>query len=223
MNNITLFLKDKKGGYRRGLQLLKTVHFRTADIAELSAFVKRQFAPLWAEKKLHELLRGYAPADSVIEFENGAKIVFEKDPSFAHKRGFNDGEPAIIKQLRETEKELREKRSTLQSALEDTEDQQLRAEMVLSIRSLTGQIDGCWTKLDNYELDKIIPAETPQDPSVEAPTAFELQKKLLSIKPRISKLNALLNSDLPASKRIRYERELTEKTAELEVIKKQLP
>ena len=54
-------------------------------------------------------------------------------------------------------------------------------------------------------------------------SALELQRKLLSIRPRLSKLKSLLETqDLPESKRLRYEREMAEKTIELAEIEKQL-
>lgn len=227
MNAIAEYLQDKKGGYRHGIALLKTVHGRALDIAELSAFADKQFAPTWAERKLMDILRGYVERAKQIDFFNGAKIELQPIQALS-SRGQSDAkepvkvEPKAVTRLRTEEYALREERRPLHFGLEDTEDEAVRAEKVLTIRGLTERINACWTQIDAYELNGTLPvfdvAKTDDTPL----TAFDLQRKLLSIRPRLSKLKGLLETDLPESKRIRYTREMGEKNAELIVIEQQL-
>jgi hypothetical protein len=133
-------------------------------------------------------------------------------------------EPLIITNLRQEERQLRNDRRALHATLDETFDDAERGEKCVSIRALTGRIDQIWTAIFAFEKDGTLPAlGAIAEEKTAAEEAVELTLRQLTLRPRLTRLKKMLaDPNLAVSKKIRYEREQSEKEAELEIINHKL-
>lgn len=220
MNEIAAFLADGKGGFKRGLELLRKTPQPRADIRELEGYAQRAFAPAHALQKLYALLRGHliVPQNGITADSTSPVVTA---PQFTIVQNAETCPPSV-QALRVREKELRAERQAIHATIEDTTDDLLRAEKVVSVRTLTRKIDDCWTAIDKWENERIVPVAVNDDSETDP---IKLKNQLLSDRSRVSVLNGknyLGNKDLPESKRLRYKRELSEKTERIRLIEQKL-
>lgn len=196
---------ENDGSYRNGIGLLALVQHDNAEWIHLREFCSYQFAPRWAEHRVMELLKVYLK-----EMTAARGRLFVVDTK--EKRI----EPDVIVLLKKEERELMNERRLNHFSLDDTPDDLLRADKVRAIREATTRIGEIEADLEVFETTGVVPILAGTQTDAQAVDALYRREKTL--RPRICRLNGFLKTNLPLSKKERFEKELREKTAELNLI-----
>lgn len=207
---------DTEGGYRKGIELLKLLGHNPVEWHELAVFANKSFAPRWADARVMALLKGYYE-----QMNSAAPQVVEHKTTSVKPPIEKIIEPDIIVELKQAAREMGDERRLLHFSLDETENEGLRADKVRRIRELTKKMDVIWTDLNTFEETKKVPLLAGASKTA-AQTVDDMYRREKTLRPRISRLNSFLKTNLPLSKKERYERELKEKEAELNLILQKL-
>lgn len=201
---------ENNGSYRNGIGLLKLLQHDVAEWHQLQGFCSFQFAPRWAEQRVMALLKVYYNESKAAQ----SQIVQ------VHQVKTKRVDPDVIVLLKKEERELMDERKLQHFSLDDTADDLLRADKVRAIREATTRIDEIETDLEAYETTGVVPILAGTQTAAQEVDALYRRKNTLA--SRICRLNKLLKTNLPLSKKERYDKELREKEAELNLITEKL-
>jgi hypothetical protein len=219
--------------YNFGVALLRGLGHDKVELKALEGYMKQDFAPREAQKRVDTLILDYYNSLSIKESTPSVQkttgtikpLIYKDCPPNDTPVSFKN-EPPIITELRNESRQLQDDRRFIHSSLLDTEGDDERLNRCQRIRSMTKRIDKIWTIIDDFEVTGNEPIQAVAIVSKEKTAVeelMELNTKVLSLRPRICRLKNWVNdANIGTTKKERYQSELEVKERELEETLKKL-
>jgi len=140
--------------------------------------------------------------------QNANKVALDSNP-----------EPQSVLLLRESAKPLLKQYSHLKANLYSAETDVDRYQIATEIMTLLPQIDNIYAQVKDYHSEGTLPPSAKEKTVQDTVAKFQ---RILSLKPRISRLKGLVKKTTDPQELAKYQRELTAKEAELITIEEEL-
>jgi hypothetical protein len=213
--------------YNLGVALLRDLGHDKVELKALEGYMKQDFAPRDAQKRVDTLILDYFNSLKVTENAPSVKpVISQGNPPPNYTPTNSKIEPPIITELRNESRQLQDDRRMIHSSLLDTEGDDERLNKCQRIRDMTKRIDKIWTIIDDFEVTgnepiKAVAIVSKEKTAVEE--LMELNTKVLSLRPRICRLKNWVNdANIGTTKKERYQSELEVKERDLEETLKKL-
>lgn len=227
------FLFGEGAYYNWGIALLRRAGCDLKELAKLERYCTEPYAPIWAEDRVKELLRGYyrVMGDEVMsDGVMGDEVMSDEvmGDGVMGDRVIGDvvgsDEPAVIQSLRAEMRLKLKLRADWHSQMCHTKTQGDRAHCAEQVMNVTAELDRIYAAIDNFKIHHIIPPMVVSRETSGGANAAEevadLMREEKSVAPRVSKIRSLLRgTDLKAERRKELEAELVEKEERLRIIK----
>lgn len=131
-------------------------------------------------------------------------------------------EPPEVRQLRHSAIPVHKLHGLTFYKLQTADTDEARYELALQIqKEILPALDKVYNQIRAYEKDGTIPTALPNQDIIR--DTVKKMQKLNTLNSRISKLKRFLKGELPANKKLSYEKELLEKELNLTKLKAELP